>query len=907
MRTIANKREIKTTIALDGEAKFKQNLKSIDGSLRVLASELGAVTSGYDKNNKSVEDLQKTNKVLEKQIELQKSKLSALQGAIDDSTKAYDAAVKKAEAMAKEFGENSEQAILAANAVMKAEKAVNGYQIQANKAQTALNKMEAALKANQDEMADMAKETEKTTDKFDDVKKSKLDETLNKIKNAAEKTATALSATAKAAGKVAEVGFKTVTTAVNGGIKGLQAYTASASALAVTLGTAVVKSFGDLEQSIGGSEAVFGEYAKSIQKTGEEAYKNLGVSQSEYLATANKMGALFQGSGIEQRKSLELTEKAMQRAADMASVMGIDMQTALDSVAGAAKGNFAMMDNLGVAMNATTIEAYALEKGMNFKWNTATEAEKAEVAMQMFFERTEQYAGNFARESTETIAGSFGMLKASIKSLVAGLGNAEADIDNLSQNVVDSLSSVATNVMPVIENLAKAFPKVVSSLIAELSKMLPKLAESISAGLPEMMTSFLDGFNMLATEIATMLANGLPTLVNDILPSLIKSFTGLILNLTKLMPKVLPLLVDGAMVLFVGILDALNQVIALLLPMLPGIVQQICDTLVTNLPLIIQGGMTLLTGLITGISTSMPMLVQTIVDMMPMITNTILTNLPLIIQSGIDILLAIVNGITQMLPDLIPTIVQAVILICDTIVQNLPEIIEAAIGIILALVQGLIEALPYLIDYVPELVITIVDTILDNLPLLVEAAIEILVALGTGLVKNQIKLISKIPEILAGIYEAFTDFDWLEIGKEAMAGIGDGIINGLTGLLDTVKDAAGNVLDTIKGVFKIASPSKVFRDEIGLNLAAGIGVGFENEMDKVVKDMQNAIPTDFDTAINATASGVMAGNKTINNSSNTTVNYYISDVKITSDDDIESLAYKLEFNRLKASAAIGVS
>ncbi len=56
------------------------------------------------------------------------------------------------------------------------------------------------------------------------------------------------------------------------------------------------------------------------------------------------MGALFQGSGVEQQKSLELTEKAMQRAADMASVMGIEMSVALDSVAGAAKGNFTMMD-----------------------------------------------------------------------------------------------------------------------------------------------------------------------------------------------------------------------------------------------------------------------------------------------------------------------------------------------------------------------------------------------------------------------------------------------------------------------------------------------------------------------------------------------------------------------------------
>ena len=70
-----------------------------------------------------------------------------------------------------------------------------------------------------------------------------------------------------------------------------------------------------------------------------------------------------------------------------------------------------MMDNLGVAMNATNIEAYALSKGLDFTWKTATQAEKAEMAMQMFFENTEQYAGNFARESTETISGSLGLYR----------------------------------------------------------------------------------------------------------------------------------------------------------------------------------------------------------------------------------------------------------------------------------------------------------------------------------------------------------------------------------------------------------------------------------------------------------------------------------------------------------------
>jgi hypothetical protein len=113
----------------------------------------------------------------------------------------------------------------------------------------------------------------------------------------------------------------------------------AAGAAAIKLGKEVVQQFGELEQNLGGSEAVFGKYAASIQKTGEDAYKNLGVSQSEYLATANKMGALFQGSGVEQQKSLELTEKAMQRAADMAAVMGIDMSVALEAVTGAANAN----------------------------------------------------------------------------------------------------------------------------------------------------------------------------------------------------------------------------------------------------------------------------------------------------------------------------------------------------------------------------------------------------------------------------------------------------------------------------------------------------------------------------------------------------------------------------------------
>ena len=141
---------------------------------------------------------------------------------------------------------------------------------------------------------------------------------------------------------------------------------ASATALG-GLTAKALSAAGELEQNMGGSEAVFKEHAASIQKTAKEAFSNMGLSASDYLATANKMGALFQGAGFEIEESMKISQDAMQRAADVASIMGIDTASAMEAVAGAAKGNFTMMDNLGVAMNETTLANYALEKGMSVK------------------------------------------------------------------------------------------------------------------------------------------------------------------------------------------------------------------------------------------------------------------------------------------------------------------------------------------------------------------------------------------------------------------------------------------------------------------------------------------------------------------------------------------------------------
>lgn len=84
-------------------------------------------------------------------------------------------------------------------------------------------------------------------------------------------------------------------------------------------------------------------------------------------------------------------------------------------------------------------------------------------------------------------------------------------------------------------------------------------------------------------------------------------------------------------------------------------------------------------------------------------------------------------------------------------------------------------------------------------------------------------------------------------GKDIVAGLWDGISSKVDWLKEKVKGWCGGVVDTIKGWFGIASPSKLMRDEIGKNLALGVGVGFEKNLKGVSGDMaralNNAVPS----------------------------------------------------------------
>ena len=283
---------------------------------------------------------------------------------------------------------------------------------------------------------------------------------------------------------------------------------------------------GELEQNIGGSEAVFKDYADTVQATAKDAYQNMGLSTSNYLATANKMGALMQGSGLSIEESMDLSTQAMQRAADVASIMGIDIDSAMESIAGAAKGNFTMMDNLGVAMNATTLEAYAMSKGIKTAYADMDNASKVSLAMEMFLEKTSYAAGNYAKEN-ETVAGSISTLKSAWTNFMDGSGGADALVSSLS----GAGKAIGESLKEIVPRLVESIPEVLSGMLPALSEGLSSVFSSIGIDIPaDSILSSLSGIMGGVTQVIGTVSgaiSGIAGTIGSAISSIIDSASGL--------------------------------------------------------------------------------------------------------------------------------------------------------------------------------------------------------------------------------------------------------------------------------------------------------------------------------------------------------------------------------------------
>jgi phage-related protein len=503
----------------------------------------------------------------------------------------------------------------------------------------------------------------------------------------------------------------------------------------VGLAAAAIKSYADYEQLVGGVETLFGtrgaksvqEYADMVGKSVKDveaefgmlqeaqnlamenasnAYKTAGMSANEYMESVNGIAAALNQSSGSQLESAKLANQAVIDMSDNAAKMGTSMEAIQNAYAGFSKQNYTMLDNLKLGYGGTKEEMERLlkdaEKISGIKYDISSFADVTEAIHVMQEEMG--IAGTTAKEAAGTIQGSFGMLKGAWSNLMTGLSDPSADLESLINNVFESATTLAGNLVPRITQVLKGIAKSFETLVPMLAGEIPNLFQQV-------LPSVVDG--------AVALVNGLVSA----LPGVVSAITA-----------ALPMLIEGVATIITGIAQALPQMIQTIVSALPGVIQTIIDALLALIPEIANS----ISQSITAIAEALPTLIPQLVNGITQLFTALVAALPTLLQPIIDAL---------------PTIIISVV---EALVQNLPAIIEGLIQLIMAIVAALPQIIQALVDALPTVISLLVQAILGNLPAIIAGLVQVVMGIVAALPQILGSLISAIPAALQGVWDGIS-------------------------------------------------------------------------------------------------------------------------------------------------------
>lgn len=411
-----------------------------------------------------------------------------------------------------------------------------------------------------------------------------------------------------------------------------------------------------------------------------------------------------------------------------------------------------------------------------------------------------------------------GGLADAIGGFVGVLQTADGDTGKIFDGLVEAGKTALDAIAPVIEGWVDKGKEIIEKIVTGIQENLPAIKEKAKDILQMLITGIVNKVDMIV-EIGLPLLQSLIQGISENAPALLEAgqtlLTGIITAITDALPMLLPIAVQ----LIVMLINGISESLVLLTEYLPTIIEAIVNILIENLPILIDAAIAIIMALINGLSENIPLLIDAVILLLNSLVEMLVENLPVLLDAAVQILDALITGIVDNLDTLIPAAVNMILAIVDALVDNLPDLIDAALTLIMALVEGL----------------------LDNLPMLIDAAIKLVFGLITGLIKAIPDLVKAIPKIISAIWDAITGVDWLELGKNILKGIADGLVDGVSAIWDTVQDVAGDLWTGFKDFFGINSPSKLMRDTVGKFLLPGVAVGMEDTTGETADQLNRSL------------------------------------------------------------------
>lgn len=264
-----------------------------------------------------------------------------------------------------------------------------------------------------------------------------------------------------------------------------------------------IDSYGDYEQLIGGAKLMFGDAYDFIAEKSANAYKNVQMSQNEYLKQVNGFATgLKTALGGNEQAAAELVDRIITAEADVVAATGNTQEAVQNAFNGIMKSNYTMLDNLQIGITPTKEGFQEVIDKVN-EWNEAngraTEYQIENLAdcqnALIDYIEMQGLSGYAAAEAADTIQGSLAMAKAAWQNLITGMSDPEQDLGLLVDNMVESAGTALDRLAPRITNLLPRITDGVGTLVKKLNQKAPGLIR-------ELFPSLISGSVSLVTGLA---------------------------------------------------------------------------------------------------------------------------------------------------------------------------------------------------------------------------------------------------------------------------------------------------------------------------------------------------------------------------------------------------------------------
>ena len=336
----------------------------------------------------------------------------------------------------------------------------------------------------------------------------------------------------------------------------------------VAFGKAIVNSYADYEQLVGGVDTLFKDSSKKVQEYANNAYKTAGLSANQYMETVTSFSAsLLQSLDGDTAKAAESANLAITDMSDNANKMGTSMESIQNAYQGFAKQNYTMLDNLKLGYGGTKEEMERLladaEKLSGIKYDISS---FDDIVQAIHAVQTEMgITGTTAKEAATTIQGSISSMKGAWQNLLTGIAAGDQDLTLLLGNLINSLQTVGKNLLPRIGVIFKSLGTLILDNLANgANENFPVLMEKASEAVAKFATKFKDNFPKivekgldLIIKLAEGILKGLPKLIAKA-PEIISNFVA---GLTKSDGKILQKGLELIKVLITGIVKAVPSLL----------------------------------------------------------------------------------------------------------------------------------------------------------------------------------------------------------------------------------------------------------------------------------------------------------------------------------------------------------